>query len=68
MLVFTTKDYWLKDFISGIIVISNGNVERGTSFASRTKTSSRCDRDPDHADLLRDLIRNHNITSPTRCC
>ncbi|SVB69285.1 uncharacterized protein METZ01_LOCUS222139, partial [marine metagenome] len=29
VLIFTTKDFWLKDFISGIIVISNGNIERG---------------------------------------
>ena len=65
VLVFTTKDYWLKDFISGIIVISNGNVERGDviripdenilAIVLETRTT---------LTLLRDLIRNHNITIP----
>ena len=65
VLVFTTKDYWLKDFISGIIVISNGNVERGDviripdenilAIVIETRTT---------LTLLRDLIRNHNITIP----
>ena len=65
VLVFTTKDYWLKDFISGIIVISNGNVERGNviripdenilAIVIETRTT---------LTLLRDLIRNHNITIP----
>ena len=65
VLIFTTKDYWLKDFISGIMVISNGNIERGDVI-----------RIPDSNILaivletratltsLRDLIRNHNITIP----
>ena len=65
VLVFTTKDYWLKDFISGIIVISNGNVERGDviripdenilAIVLETRTT---------LTLLRDVIRNHNITIP----
>ena len=65
VLIFTTKDYWLKDFISGIIVISNGNVERGDviripdenilAIVLETRTT---------LTLLRDVIRNHNITIP----
>ena len=63
VLFFTTKDYWLKDFISGIIVISNGNDERGDviripdedilAIVLETRTT---------LTLLRDVIRNHNIT------
>jgi len=65
VLIFTTKDYWLKDFISGIIVISNGNIERGDviripdvnilAIVLETRTT---------LTLLRDVIRNHNITIP----
>ncbi|HJN82865.1 MAG TPA: mechanosensitive ion channel, partial [Verrucomicrobiota bacterium] len=65
VLIFTTKDYWLKDFISGIIVISNGNVERGDviripdedilAIVLETRTT---------LTLLRDVIRNHNMTIP----
>ena len=65
VLIFTTKDYWLKDFISGIIVISNGNIERGDviripdenilAIVLETRTM---------LTLLRDVIRNHNITIP----
>ncbi len=65
VLIFTTKDYWLKDFISGIIVISNGNIERGDviripdenilAIVLETRTM---------LTLLRDVIRNHNITVP----
>ena len=65
VLIFTTKDYWLKDFISGIIVISNGNIERGDviripdenilAIVLETRTMQT---------LLRDVIRNHNITVP----
>ena len=65
VLIFTTKDYWLKDFISGIIVISNGNIERGNviripdenilAIVLETRTM---------LTLLRDVIRNHNITVP----
>jgi small-conductance mechanosensitive channel len=65
VLIFTTKDYWLKDFISGIIVISNSNVERGDviripdenilAIVLETRTT---------LTLLRDVIRNHNITIP----
>jgi len=65
VLIFTTKDYWLKDFISGIIVISNGNVERGNviripdenilAIVLETRAT---------LTLLRDVIRNHNITIP----
>ena len=65
VLIFTTKDYWLKDFISGSIVISNGNIERGDviripdenilAIVLETRTM---------LTLLRDVIRNHNITVP----
>ena len=65
VLIFTTKDYWLKDFISGIIVISNGNIERGNviripdenilAIVLETRTM---------LTILRDVIRNHNITIP----
>ncbi len=65
VLIFTTKDFWLKDFISGIIVISNGNIERGNviripdenilAIVLETRTM---------LTLLRDVIRNHNITVP----
>ena len=65
VLIFTTKDYWLKDFISGIFVISNGNIERGDviripdenilAIVLETRTM---------LTLLRDVIRNHNITVP----
>ena len=65
VLIFTTKDYWLKDFISGIILISNGNIERGDviripdenilAIVLETRTT---------LTLLRDVIRNHNITIP----
>ena len=65
VLIFTTKDYWLKDFISGIILISNGNIERGDviripdenilAIVLETRTT---------LTLLRDVTRNHNITIP----
>jgi small-conductance mechanosensitive channel len=65
VLIFTTKDYWLKDFISGIIVISNSNIERGDviripdenilAIVLETRTT---------LTLLRDVVCNHNITIP----
>jgi small-conductance mechanosensitive channel len=65
VLIFTTKDYWLKDFISGIILISNGNIERGDviripdenilAIVLETRAT---------LTLLRDVTRNHNITIP----
>ena len=65
VLVFTTKDYWLRDFLSGILLISGERMQRGDVIAI-----------PDE-DLLgiileirglqtviRDLVRGHDIEVP----
>ncbi len=65
VLVFTTKDYWLKDFISGIMVISNGNIERGDVIRIPNENILAIVLETRGTlTLLRDLIRNHNITIP----
>ena len=65
VLIFTTKDYWLKDFISGIIVISNSNVERGDVIRIPDENILAIVLEPRTTlTLLRDVIRNHNITIP----
>ena len=65
VLIFTTKDYWLKDFISGIIVISNGNIERGDVIRIPDENILAIVLEPrTMLTLLRDVIRNHNITVP----
>jgi len=65
VLIFTTKDYWLKDFISGIMIISNGNIERGNVISIPSENILAIVLET-RATLtsLRDLIRNHNITIP----
>ena len=65
VLIFTTKDYWLKDFISGIMIISNGNIERGNVIRIPSENILAIVLET-RATLtsLRDLIRNHNITIP----
>ena len=65
VLVFTTKDYWLKDFISGIMVISNGNIERGDVVRIPSENILAIVLETRGTlTILRDLIRNHNITVP----
>ena len=65
VLVFTTKDYWLKDFISGIMVISNGNIERGDVVRIPSENILAIVLETRGTlTILRDLIRHHNITIP----
>ncbi|MEC8929312.1 MAG: mechanosensitive ion channel domain-containing protein [Verrucomicrobiota bacterium] len=63
--VFTTKDYWLGDFLSGLIIITKGNIERGNviqipkenilGIVLQTRATQT---------IIRDLARGHDITVP----
>ena len=65
LLIFTTKDYWLRDFLSGILLISSEQLERGDVvwipgedilgiiLEIRGLNTS-----------IRDLVRGHDIVLP----
>lgn len=63
--VFTTKDYWLGDFLSGLIIISKGNIERGNVIRVPSEDllgiilQTRATQ-----TIIRDLVRGHDITVP----
>jgi len=65
LLVFTTKDYWLRDFLSGILLISSEQIERGDVVSIPAENILGIILEIRGLNTsIRDLVRGHDIVLP----
>ncbi len=65
VLVFTTKDYWLRDFLSGILLISGERMQRGDVIAIPDEDMLGIILEIRGLQtIIRDLVRGHDIEVP----
>ena len=65
VLVFTTKDYWLRDFLSGILWISGERMQRGDVIAIPDEDMLGIILEIRGLQtIIRDLVRGHDIEVP----
>ena len=65
VIIFTTKDYWMRDFIAGIILISNERIQRGQVVAIPSEDVLAVVLEIRGMQTsLRDLVRANDLTLP----
>lgn len=65
VLVFTTKDYWLRDFLSGILLISGDRMQRGDVVSIPAEDILGIILEIRGLQTsIRDLVRGHDIEIP----
>ena len=65
VLVFTTKDYWLRDFLSGILLISGDRMQRGDVISIPAEDILGIILEIRGLQTsIRDLVRGHDIEIP----
>jgi len=65
VLVFTTKDYWLRDFLSGILLISGDRMQRGDVISIPAEDILGIILEIRGLQTsVRDLVRGHDIEIP----
>ena len=65
VMIFTTKDYWMRDFIAGIILISNERIQRGQVVAVPSEDVLAVVLEIRGLQTsLRDLVRANDLTLP----
>lgn len=65
VLVFTTKDYWLRDFLSGILLISGDRMQRGDVISIPAENILGIILEIRGLQTsIRDLVRGHDIEIP----
>jgi small-conductance mechanosensitive channel len=65
VLMFTTKDYWLGDFLSGILIVSNNSVKRGDVISIPDMDIMGIVMEIGGLQTrIRDLVQGHDIEVP----
>ena len=65
VLIFATKDYWLGDFLSGILIISSDNVKRGDVISIPDMDIMGIVMEIGGLQTrIRDLVQGHDIEVP----
>ncbi len=68
LLVFTTKDYWMRDYLSGILLISSERLERGDVIAVPAEDVLGIVLEIRARQThVRDLVHGHDIMLPNSC-
>ena len=63
--VFASKEYWAGDFLSGILIISQGKIERGDVIKIRDENLTAIVLEVgSFQTIVRDLINKHDIILP----
>jgi len=65
LFVFASKEYWAGDFLSGILIISQGRIERGDVIKIRDQNLTGIVLQVDSFQtIVRDLVNQHDIILP----
>ncbi|MBT3637276.1 MAG: mechanosensitive ion channel family protein [Opitutae bacterium] len=65
LFVFASKEYWAGDFLSGILIISQGKIERGDVIKIRDENLTAIVLQVgSFQTIVRDLINKHDIILP----
>lgn len=65
LFVFASKEYWAGDFLSGILIISQGKIERGDVIKIRDENLTAIVLEVgSFQTIVRDLINKHDIILP----
>jgi len=68
LLIFTTKDYWMRDFLSGILLISSERLGRGDVISIPAENLLGIVLEiRSRQTHVRDLVRGHDIMLPNAC-
>ena len=68
LLVFITKDYWMRDFLSGILLISSERLGRGDVIAVPAENVLGIVLEiRSRQTHVRDLVHGHDIMLPNAC-
>ena len=68
LLVFITKDYWMRDFLSGILLISSERLGRGDVIAIPAENVLGIVLEIRARQThVRDLVHGHDIMLPNAC-
>ena len=68
LLIFTTKDYWMRDFLSGILLISSERLGRGDVISIPAENVLGIVLEiRSRQTHVRDLVRGHDIMLPNAC-
>ena len=68
LLVFITKDYWMRDFLSGILLISSERLGRGDVISIPAENVLGIVLEiRSRQTHVRDLVRGHDIMLPNAC-
>ena len=65
LFVFASKEYWAGDFLSGILIISQGKIERGDVIKIRDENLTAIVLEiGSFQTVVRDLVNKHDIILP----
>jgi hypothetical protein len=65
LFVFASKEYWAGDFLSGILIISQGRIERGDVIKIKDEELTAIVlRVDSFQTIVRDLVNQHDIILP----
>ena len=65
LFVFASKEYWAGDFLSGILIISQGNIERGDVIKIRDEDLVAIVLQVgSFQTIVRDLVNKHDVILP----
>ena len=65
LFVFASKEYWAGDFLSGILIISQGKIERGDVIKIRDEDLVAIVLQVgSFQTIVRDLVRKHDVILP----
>ena len=65
LFVFASKEYWAGDFLSGILIISQGRIERGDVIKIKDENLTGIVLQVDSFQtIVRDLVNQHDIILP----
>lgn len=65
LFVFASKEYWAGDFLSGILIISQGRIERGDVIKIKDQNLTGIVLQVDSFQtIVRDLVNQHDIILP----
>lgn len=65
LFIFASKEYWAGDFLSGILIISQGRIERGDVIKIRDEDLTAIVLQVDSFQtIVRDLVNKHDVILP----
>ena len=68
LVIFTTKDYWMRDYLSGILLISSERLGRGDVISIPAENVLGIVLEiRSRQTHVRDLVRGHDIMLPNAC-